>query len=91
MDESNLEKFTRIETRMEEKTKQYLVQFLTKRKNVFSRSHEYMPAIDPNVITHLLNVSPSYKPICQKRGVFSPKRYNAIKKEVQKLVTIKFI
>ena len=36
LDESNLEKFTRIGTSMEEKTKQDLFQFLKKSTNVFA-------------------------------------------------------
>ena len=36
LDESNLERFTRIETSMKEKTKQDLVQFLKKSINVFA-------------------------------------------------------
>ena len=50
-----------------------------------------MPRIDPSVITHWLNVSPSYKPVCQKKRVFALERDNAIKKVVQKLVTAEFI
>ena len=91
MDESNLEKFIRIGTIIEEKTKQDLVQFLKKSKDVFVWSHEDMPGIDLSVITHRLNVSSSYKPIRRKRRVFAPERDNAIKEEVQKLVTTEFI
>ena len=36
LDKSNLERFTRIETSMKEKTKQDLVQFLKKSINVFA-------------------------------------------------------
>jgi len=36
LDESNLERFTRIETSMKEKMKQDLVQFLKKSINVFA-------------------------------------------------------
>ena len=50
-----------------------------------------MPGIDPIVITHRLNVSPSYKLICQKKKVFALERDNAIKEEVHKLVTVEFI
>ena len=50
-----------------------------------------MPEIDPSVITHRLNVSPSYKPIRQRKRVFALKRGNAIKEEVNKLVTTEFI
>ena len=50
-----------------------------------------MSAIDLSVITHRLNVYPSSKPVCQKKRVFAPERDNAIKEEVQKLATTKFI
>ena len=50
-----------------------------------------MPGIDPCVITHRLNVSPSCKPFCQKKRVFAPERDNAIKEEVHKLITVEFI
>lgn len=82
LDESNLEKFTRIGTSMKEKTKQDLVQFLKKSTYVFAWSHKDMPEIDPSVITHRLNVSPSYKPVCQKRRLFALERDNAIEEEV---------
>ena len=50
-----------------------------------------MPGIDPSVITHHLNVFPSYKPVGQKKRVFALEWDNTIKKEVQKLVSIEFI
>ena len=50
-----------------------------------------MPAIDPSVITHRLNVHPFSKPVYQKKRVFAPERDNAIKEEVQKLTTTQFI
>ena len=50
-----------------------------------------MPGIDPGVIIHQLNVSPSFKPIRQKKRVFTLERDNAIKDEVHKLMTAKFI
>ena len=91
LDESNSEKFTRIKTSMEEKTKQDLVQFPKKSTDVFAWSHEDMPRIDPRVITHRLNVSSSYKLVCQKRRVFTLEWDNAIKEEVQKLETLEFV
>ena len=91
LDKSNLEKFTRIGTSMKKKTKQDLIQFLKKSMDVFAWSHEDVAGINPNVITHRLNVSPSYKPICQKRRVFALKRDNAIKEQIQKLVTTEFV
>ena len=50
-----------------------------------------MPSIDPSVITHYLNVNPSSKPVQQKKRVFALERDNAIKEEVQKFTTMKFI
>ena len=50
-----------------------------------------MPRIDPNAITHYLNVYLSSKPVHQKKRVFTPKRDNAIKEEVQKLTIAQFI
>ena len=50
-----------------------------------------MPGIDPSVITHLLKVYPSSKPVRQKKWVFAPERDDAIKEEVQKLTPAKFI
>ena len=66
VDKFNLEKFTRIRTSMKEKTKKDLVQYLKKSMDVFAWSHEYMFGIDLNVITHHLNVPPSYKPVHKK-------------------------
>ena len=91
LDKSNPRKFTRIGTSMGEKRKQDLIGFLKKNTDVFAWSHKDMLRIDPSVITHRLNVSPSYKPVYQKKRVFAPERDNAIKKEVYKLVTAEFV
>ena len=91
LDESNLERYTRVGADLEEKSKKDLVQFLKKNVDVFAWSHEDMLGIDPGVITHRLNVSPSFKPIRQKKKVFAPGRDNAIKDEVHKLMAAKFI
>ena len=91
LDKNNPERCTRVEADLEEKTKKDLIDFLKKSIDVFAWSHEDMPGIDPSVITHCLNIYPSSKPIRQKKRVFAPKRDNAIKEEVQKLTTTKFI
>ena len=71
LDKNNLERYTRVEADLNEKTKQDLVRFLKKSIDVFAWSHEDMPGIDPSVITHSLNVYPSSKPIRQKKRVFA--------------------
>ena len=50
-----------------------------------------MPGIDLSVITHRLNICPSFKPVRQKKRVFALERNNAIKEEVQRLMAAKFI
>ena len=52
LQENDPEKFTRIGISMKEKTREDLVQFLRKSIDVFAWSHDYMPGIDPSVITH---------------------------------------
>ena len=50
-----------------------------------------MPGINPSVIVHRLNVSPSFPPIQQKKRAFAPERDQAIAKEVRKLQEVSFI
>ena len=50
-----------------------------------------MPGIDPSVMVHRLNVSPSFPPIRQKKQVFAPERDQAITEEVRKLQEVSFI
>ena len=50
-----------------------------------------MPGIDPSIIVHRLNVSPSFPPILQKKRVFAPEREQVIVEEVRKLQEVSFI
>ena len=50
-----------------------------------------MGGIDPTIITHRLNVSPSFKPTKQKRRSFAPDRQKAINEEVGKLLQARAI
>lgn len=50
-----------------------------------------MPRIDPNMITHRLNIDPNHHPNKQKRRIFILERYKAIKVEVDKLIKAGFI
>ena len=45
-----------------------------------------MGGINPTVITHRLNTSPSFKPVKQKSRSFAPERQKAINEEVGKLL-----
>ena len=50
-----------------------------------------MGGVDPTVITHRLNINPSFKPVKQKRRSFAPERQKAINEEVGKLLQAKAI
>ena len=50
-----------------------------------------MPGIDPSVIVHRLNVSPSFPSIRQKKRVFAPEQDQAIVEEIHKLQEVSFI
>ena len=50
-----------------------------------------MPGIDPSVIVHRLNVSPSFPPVRQKKWVFAQERDRAIAEESDKLQDAGFI
>ncbi|CAL2246070.1 unnamed protein product [Prunus armeniaca] len=58
---------------------------------VFAWSNNDMPGISPDVISHKLSISPSFKPVRQKRRSYDAERYEAMKTEVDKLQAIGFI
>ena len=63
-----------IGSKLEEDLKGLLTQFLRQNKDVFAWKQADIGGIDPTIITHRLNVSPSFKPIKQKRRRFAPER-----------------
>ena len=63
-----------------------LIRFLKRNKDVFAWKQEDIGGIDPAIITHKLSVSPSFKPVKQKRRSFTPERQKAINEEVGKLL-----
>ena len=50
-----------------------------------------MEGIDPNVISHHLNINPSRKLVRQKRRAVDTERWQALKEEVGKLLSNGFI
>ena len=75
-----------IGSKLEKDLKNLLIHFLRQNKDVFAWKQADMGGIDPAVITPKLNVSPSFKPIKQKRRSFALERQKAIKEEVSKLL-----
>ncbi|KAI5333676.1 hypothetical protein L3X38_023808 [Prunus dulcis] len=50
-----------------------------------------MPGISPDIISHRLSVNPAVRPVRQKRRAYDPERYEAMKAEVDRLSSIRFI
>ena len=63
LDDSNLDRTTKIGTFASPTLHQALTTFLRSNQDVFAWSHEDVPGIDPSVMVHKLNVSPSFPPI----------------------------
>ena len=63
LDDTKLERTTRIGTLAIWPVPQTLMAFLRDNQDVFAWSHEDMLGIDPLIIVHKLNVSPSFPPI----------------------------
>ncbi|CAL9025156.1 unnamed protein product [Prunus brigantina] len=81
----------RIGTHLAPTDRTRLLDFLRNNFDCFAWSHADVPGIDPQVITHRLNINPDARPIRQKRRPYDNARYSAMKDEVQRLKTVGFI
>ena len=79
LNDSKLDQTTRIGTLASPTIRQ--TTFLKDTWDVFAWSHEDMPRIDPSILVHRLNVSPSFPPVHQKKRVFASERDQAIQKK----------
>ena len=84
--DDDLEHLAYIGSRLSKDLKGPLTQFLRQNRDVFAWKQADMGGIDPTVITHRLNTSPSFKPVKQKRRSLASERQKAINEEVGKLL-----
>ena len=91
LNNSRLDRTTRISTLTSSIVCQTLTTFLRANQDVFAWSHEDMPGINPSVMVHRLNVPPSFLPIRQKKREFDQEQDRAIAEEVGKLQEASFI
>ena len=84
--DDNPEHLAYIGSKLVEDLRSLLTHFLKQNKDVFAWKQADMEGIDPAIITHRLNVSPSFKLVKQKRRSFAPERQKAINEEVGKLL-----
>ena len=68
-----------------------LTKLLIEFSDVFAWNHSDMPGIDPAIISHSLNVDPSFKPVSQRRRSLNSERNEAVAIEVNKLLEAGFI
>ena len=66
--DDNLEHLAYIGSKLAEDLINLLTHFLKQNKDVFAWKQANMGEIDPAIITHRLNASPSFKPVKQKEG-----------------------
>ena len=91
LDDMRPEQTTKIGTLASWPVRQMITTFLRNNQDVFVWSHEDIPGIDPSIMVHKLNVSPSFPPIRLKKRVFAQERDKAIAEEVRKLLEAGFI
>ncbi|XP_052176651.1 uncharacterized protein LOC127790956 [Diospyros lotus] len=89
--EVDAERCLKLGKNLAPEVKYQLVEFLKANLDVFAWNHEDMVGIAPEVMSHRLNVDPSYRPVWQKRRLMTPERYAALKEKVDKLLDNGFI
>jgi hypothetical protein len=60
-------------------------------RDIFARSYEKMPGIDPDIVVHEIKTYPGDKPVRQRLCPIHPCKATAIKLEVEKLIKDRFI
>ena len=80
--DDHLEHLAYIGSKLAEDLRSLLIHVLKQNKDVFAWKQEDMGGIDPVIITHRLNVSPSFKSVKKKRRSFTPERQKTINEEV---------
>ncbi|XP_074378239.1 uncharacterized protein LOC141719766 [Apium graveolens] len=90
-DSMDLDTTTCIGASLGKLLKDQLIKFLQENNDVFAWIMADMPGIDPNLITHKLNVDLTWKAVQQKKRTYAPDRLEAFKKEVEKLLQAGFI
>ena len=80
------DKQVRVSSRLNPQDLHALTTTLRQNADILAWSATDIPGISPEVIVHRLNVSPSCRPIRQKRRQLIPKRSRAMQDEVTKLI-----
>nr|XP_017247956.1 PREDICTED: uncharacterized protein LOC108219166 [Daucus carota subsp. sativus] len=84
-------KTLKIGSKLKGELKASLIRFLRSNLDVFAWCHADMVGIDPEVMSHHLNIDPTKKGMRQKRRPVSGERAQALKEEVDRLLGAKLI
>ncbi|CAL2239733.1 unnamed protein product [Prunus armeniaca] len=71
--------------------KEALVSLLKEFRDMFAWSYEEMPDLNPNLVSHMLNIELGTKPVVQPRRNFHPEIDKQIKVEIEKPLAAGFI
>ena len=71
LDDEHVDWITRISTQASPSVRNGLILFLRDNLDIFAWSHEDMPRINPNIMVHQLNISPSFPLVRQRKRVFA--------------------
>ncbi|KAL0283022.1 UNVERIFIED_CONTAM: Retrovirus-related Pol polyprotein from transposon [Sesamum radiatum] len=82
----NPDKNTQIGSHLGEEPKKEITLYLQRNADIFAWTPQDLDGIDPQVITHHLNIDPSYKLVKQKKRHFGPEKDKIIQAEVNKLM-----
>ncbi|GKV39547.1 hypothetical protein SLEP1_g47305 [Rubroshorea leprosula] len=85
------ERTVKIGTKLTEKERAELLEFLRDNQDVFAWTTDEMPGILAKLTVHKLSPDPTRKPVVQKRCLFGPEKQAAIDEEIQKLLQAGFI
>lgn len=86
MDENDCSKVLHIGTRLEPELRARMIEFLKANLDVFAWSHANMGGIDPEGMSHLLNIDPlKKKGFMLKRRAISGERATTLKEKVDRL------
>ncbi|CAL8995965.1 unnamed protein product [Prunus brigantina] len=91
LNEEHPDRCVKIGTALDPDLRGLFIDFLRHHAEVFAWSYDDMPGISPDVISHKLSISPTCKPVRQKRRSYDAERYEAMRTEVDKLKAIGFI
>ncbi|KAL0462422.1 UNVERIFIED_CONTAM: hypothetical protein Slati_0129800 [Sesamum latifolium] len=80
------DKTTRIGSHLGEEAKKEITLCLQRNADIFAWTPQDLEGINPQVITHHLNIDPNCKPIKQKKRHFGPEKDKIIQAEVNKLM-----